>query len=135
MYSAAFIFEPGTYDERFHALDALIEQAARETPGFLGAETWRSDDGARRNATYYWETEDALRAFSANANHLEAKRMYRAWYRGFHIVIGQVIRSYGDGAFDHITPNQRAAALTGAPDAARRPLSSADSLPSNGEQR
>ena len=33
MYSAAFIFEPGTYDDRFHALDALIEQAARETPG------------------------------------------------------------------------------------------------------
>ena len=23
MYCAAFIFEPGTYDERFHALDAL----------------------------------------------------------------------------------------------------------------
>ena len=29
MYSAAFIFEPGTYDERFHTLDALIEEAAR----------------------------------------------------------------------------------------------------------
>lgn len=108
MYSAAFIFEPGVYDERFHALDALIEQAARETPGFLGAENWHSADGTRTNATYYWETEEALRAFSANPHHLEAKRQYREWYRGFHIVIAQVMRSYGDGAFDHFTPNQRA---------------------------
>ena len=107
MYSAAFIFEPGTYDERFHALDALIEQAARETPGFLGAETWRSDDGTRRNATYYWSTEEALRAFSANPHHLEAKRQYQAWYRGYHIVVAQVLHSYGDGAFAHLTPNQR----------------------------
>ena len=107
MYSAAFIFEPGVYDDRFHALDALIEQAARETPGFLGAENWCSDDGTRRNATYYWATEEALRAFSANPHHLEAKRQYRDWYKGFHIVIAQVLHSYGDGAFAHATPNQR----------------------------
>ena len=111
MYSAAFIFEPGVYDERFHALDALIERAARETPGFLGAETWRSVDGARSNATYYWASEDALQAFSANPHHQEAKRQYRQWYRGFHIVIAQVMRSYGDGAFEHFTPNERAQAL------------------------
>ena len=42
MYSAAFIFEPGTYDARYHALDALIEEAAHATPGYLGAESWKS---------------------------------------------------------------------------------------------
>jgi hypothetical protein len=41
MYSAAFIFEPGTYDERFLALDAQIEAAAQSNPGFLGRETWQ----------------------------------------------------------------------------------------------
>ena len=54
MYSAAFIFEPGQYDDRFHALDALIESAARANPGFLGSENWQSADGKRINATYYW---------------------------------------------------------------------------------
>ena len=37
MISAAFIFEPGTYDARFLALDAKIEAAAVATPGDLGA--------------------------------------------------------------------------------------------------
>ena len=53
MYSAAFIFEPGTYDERFHTLDAQIEAAAQSNPGFLGRETWQSEDGKRFNTTYY----------------------------------------------------------------------------------
>jgi len=110
MYCAAFIFEPGIYDERFHALDALIEEAAQATPGYLGAETWRSPDGTRSNATYFWDNQEALRAFSAHPKHLEAKRQYTQWYKGFHIVISQVLRSYGDGAIAHITPNERARA-------------------------
>ncbi len=110
MYSAAFIFEPGAYDERFHTLDALIEEAALATPGYLGAELWHSPDGVLRNATYFWESEEALRSFSAHPKHLEAKRQYTQWYKGFHIVISQVLRSYGDGKIAHITPNQRATA-------------------------
>ena len=107
MYAAAFIFEPGTYDERFHALDAQIEAAARSNPGFLGRETWQSEDGKRFNATYYWTDLDALKTFSQNPQHLEAKRDYQRWYKGFHIVISEVIRSYGDGALEHFTPNNR----------------------------
>ncbi len=30
MYSAAFIFEPGVYDNSFHALDALAGQPAAQ---------------------------------------------------------------------------------------------------------
>ncbi len=108
MYCAAFIFEPGTYDERFHALDAAIHEAAEANPGFLGRETWRSPDGKRLNASYYWSDLDSLKAFSSHPSHLEAKREYQRWYTGFHVVISQVIRSYGDNAFAHITPNSRA---------------------------
>ena len=32
MYIAAFIFEPGTYDNRFHALDANITPNTRTNP-------------------------------------------------------------------------------------------------------
>lgn len=108
MYSVAFIFEPGTYDERFYALDALIEEAARGTPGYLGSELWCSLDGVLTNTTYFWETEESLRAFSIEPRHLEAKRQYTQWYKGFHIVVSQVVRSYDDGTLPHITPNQRA---------------------------
>ena len=107
MYSIAFIFEPASYDERFHALDAQIEAAAQANPGYLGRENWQSADGKRFNATYYWSSLEALQTFSQNPQHLEAKRNYQRWYKGFHIVIAQVIRSYGDGTLNHITPNQR----------------------------
>ncbi|HSC13006.1 MAG TPA: DUF4188 domain-containing protein [Rhodanobacteraceae bacterium] len=109
MYSAAFIFEPGTDDARFHELNALIDAAARATPGYLGAESWRSPDGSRANSTYYWESLEALREFSTHPKHVEAKREYQRWYRGYHIVISKIVKSYGDGAFAHYTPNTRVA--------------------------
>jgi heme-degrading monooxygenase HmoA len=107
MYSAAFIFEPGEYDVRFHELNALIDRAAKATPGYLGSESWRSKDGNTSNATYYWSSLDALKEFSLHADHVEAKRQYTRWYRGYHIVISEVLRSYGDGTLEHVTPNER----------------------------
>ena len=107
MFSAAFIFKPGTYDDEFHRLNDLIDTAANNTEGYLGAETWHSADGKTLNATYYWETLEALKQFSRDPNHLEAKKQYSRWYDGYHIVISEVIRSYGDDALEHITPNDR----------------------------
>jgi heme-degrading monooxygenase HmoA len=109
MYSASFIFEAGTYDEEFHRLDALIEAAASATPGYLGQETWKSASGERSNVVYYWATLESLKAFSAHPQHLEAKSRYQQWYKGFHIVIAEIIKSYGDDVLKHVTPNERAA--------------------------
>ncbi len=108
MISASFIFTEGELDAAFHRLDALIEAAARETEGFLGKESWLSPDGAKRNAMYYWRDRAALAAFAAHPDHIEAKRQYARWHGGFHVVIAEVLKSYGDGAFDHVTPNRRA---------------------------
>ena len=107
MYSAAFIFKPGTYDDEFHRLNALIDKAARANPGFITAETWKSADGATLNATYYWQTLEDLRVFSQHPDHLEAKKQYRRWYDGYHIVISEILKSYGDDSIDHCTPNDR----------------------------
>ena len=107
MYSVSFIFEPGTYDARFHELNALIDAAARATPGYVGVESWRSPEGKRANATYYWESLERLREFCRHPQHAEAKLEYAKWYRGYHIVIAEVIRAYGDGGIDHFTPNER----------------------------
>ena len=107
MYSAAFIFRPGRYDDEFHRLNALIEEAAKRNDGFLGSETWHAADGRTLNATYYWESLEALEAFSRDPNHLEAKKQYSRWYDGYHIVVSEVLRSYGDDTLAHITPNDR----------------------------
>lgn len=108
MFSAAFIFQPGTYDEEFHRLNGLIDAAAKANPGFIGAETWRSEDGKLLNATYYWDSLESLQQFSRHPDHLAAKKQYSRWYDGYHIVVSEIIRSYGDEAFAHLTPNDRA---------------------------
>lgn len=107
MYSVSFIFEPGSCDARFHELNAAVDAVARATPGYIGAESWRSPDGTRANAVYYFDSLDALRAFSMHPRHAEAKREYRRWYRGYQVVVAQVVCSYGDGGFHHFTPNER----------------------------
>lgn len=109
MLSASFIFTETDLDEAFFALDAKIAQAAEETPGFLGKENWVSADGGKKNSVYYWEDQAALRAFSSHPLHLEAKQQYAKWYGGFHAVISEIVKSYGDGAIDHVTPNNRPA--------------------------
>ena len=109
MYSAAFIWEPGTYDDEFQRLNAIIDEVARSLPGFLGVDAWQKADGTRHNATYYWDSLDTLKTFSTHPGPLEAKRQYARWYNGYHIVVSEVLRSYGDGHFDHITPNDRRA--------------------------
>jgi heme-degrading monooxygenase HmoA len=107
VYSAAFIFEPGEYDAEFHRLNALIDAVAQANPGYLGRESWQAVEGTRRNVTYYWRDLDSLHAFSRDPAHLEAKRQYARWYRGYHIVIAEVLRAYGDGAFTHVVPIDR----------------------------
>ena len=41
--------------------------------------------------------------------HIEAKKRYADWYNGYHVVISEVLRSYGDAAFAHITPTAKRA--------------------------
>lgn len=107
MITASFIFTETTLDDEFFRLDNLIAEAAKATPGFLGKENWFTKDQGKRNSIYYWENEAALQAFSRHPSHVEAKKQYQKWYGGFHVVISEVTKSYGDGAFDHLTPNSR----------------------------
>lgn len=108
MYSVAFIFEPGHYDETFYELDMKIAAFAESMSGFIGKEVWQSEDGKRVNSTYYWRDEDSITAFARHPKHIEAKKQYSKWYTGYQVVISKVERSYGDGKINHLMPaNQR----------------------------
>ena len=107
MFSASFIWEPGVYDDEFQQLNAKIEELARSLPGFLGSDAWQSADGSRRSAVYYWESLEALKTFSTDPDHQAAKRQYSRWYKAYHVVVAEVLRTYGDGGLDHVTPNSR----------------------------
>ncbi|MEM1378174.1 MAG: DUF4188 domain-containing protein, partial [Pseudomonadota bacterium] len=89
-------------------LDGLIEEAAKANAGFVGKDVWVSEDGQRRNSTYYWKDKAALGEFARHPLHLKAKKQYERWYTGFHVIISEVTKTYGDGGIDHVTPDARA---------------------------
>jgi heme-degrading monooxygenase HmoA len=103
VFSLSFLFQPGAYDEEFHRLDGEIQAIADATPGYLGVESWMSDDGVRRNAVYYWDDLRHLKDFSRSAQHLRAKSEYARWYDGYQVVVAEITASYGDGRYPHVT--------------------------------
>lgn len=96
-FTAAFIFEPGEYDEEFHRLDTEIEAYAQSLPGFTKTERWISPDGRVRNSVYYFSDLAAIGQLASFAPHKEAKANYKKWYLGYRIEISEVTSTYGDG--------------------------------------
>jgi heme-degrading monooxygenase HmoA len=103
MISATFIFDTRQFDAEFHRLDALIAAAARETDGYLGEEAWEDGKSGRISNVYYWESQAGLQQLMAHPKHQEAKRRYGEWLSGYQVIIAEVLRTYGDKAFDHPT--------------------------------
>lgn len=78
--------------------DRMVE-LAKEQPGFLGIESARDGVGI---TVSYWESEEAIRAWHAHAEHQVAQRLgYRQWYSSFRLRIARVERAYG---FDRHRP-------------------------------
>lgn len=109
MIAAQFIFQPGVYDDEFHALDTAIDEAAAALPGFRGTDRWQSADGTRTNAVYYFDSMEDVTALARVAEHRDAKGKVARWYEGYQVVVTEVIASYGDGNIPHITTGFRRA--------------------------
>ena len=100
MLLCQFIFEPGEYDAEFHELDASIEKYAQSLKGFVKTVRWVSLDGKLRNSIYYFEDQESLAQLARFENHIEAKKKYAKWYKGYRIEISEAKQSYGDGNLD-----------------------------------
>lgn len=101
MYTATFTFAPGSYDDSFHALDQRIAHMARTLPGYLGEESWENPATGLVCNVYYWESLEALQALIHHPDHQAAKQQQGRWLQGYHVVVAQVIGSYGDGGIAH----------------------------------
>jgi len=101
IFTATFTFAAGTFDDEFRALDAQIADAAKRIPGYLGEEVWENPTSGLISTVYYWENMQALQALMNHPAHLAAKREQARWLNGYHVVIAQVIGSYGDGGIPH----------------------------------
>lgn len=74
--------------------DRLSELVARR-PGFLGMESVRGDDGFGITVAYF-ETEEALAGWKADAEHRDAQERGREqWYERYQVRVARVERAYG----------------------------------------
>ncbi len=84
-----------TRTEGDHGYGAMAERMvalAAQQPGFLGAESARNEVGI---TVSYWKDLESIRAWKANAEHLEAQRLGHAqWYSAFTTRIAKVERDY-----------------------------------------
>jgi heme-degrading monooxygenase HmoA len=82
-------------DAGYEEAAARMEALAATQPGYLGIESARGADGLGITVSY-WATEDAMRAWKRNAEHLVAQRRGREeWYRSFRVRVCRVERDYG----------------------------------------
>ena len=101
MYAATFTFAKKQFDEDFHRLDQAIAAAAKALPGYLGEESWDNASTGLSCNVYYWESLEALQALMQHPMHLQAKAAQANWLDGYHVVISQVLRSYGEPTWSH----------------------------------
>lgn len=98
VYSSTFIFAKRQFDAEFHRLDQIIARVAKETPGYLGEESWENTATGVVSNVYYWSSLSALQALMTHPAHLQAKAAQATWLDGYRVVIAQVLRAYGDGS-------------------------------------
>jgi heme-degrading monooxygenase HmoA len=102
LFSSTFIFAKKQYDAEFHALDAVIAEVAKSTPGYLGEENWENSATGLVSNVYYWESLEALQQLMKHPSHLEAKQKQANWLNGYRVEISEVIRTYGDSILPNV---------------------------------
>lgn len=72
-------------------------ELAQSQPGYVGVETVRGTDGFGITVSY-WESEEAISHWKANAEHQIAQQLGREkWYSSFELRVCRIERSYGTG--------------------------------------
>ncbi len=90
IFSAQRTGEDNGYAEAAARMDAL----AVTMPGYLGIESARDENGFGVTVSY-WESEDAIRNWKRNAEHLESQRRGREdWYSNYIVRVAKVERAY-----------------------------------------
>jgi heme-degrading monooxygenase HmoA len=91
-YAVIFTSLRTDVDEGYGAMAERMVALAAQQPGFLGVESARDGVGI---TVSYWTDLESIRAWKANAEHLEAQRLgHQKWYAAFMTRIAKVERDY-----------------------------------------
>lgn len=79
-------------DAGYDAMSERMVALAQAQPGYLGMESAREGVGI---TVSYWTDLDSIRAWKANAEHLQAQALgHQQWYSAFTTRIAKVEREY-----------------------------------------
>ena len=80
-------------DQGYGETAALMQQLAKEAPGYLGFET--AQEGDFEITVSYWRDAEALTAWKRHMDHAAAQRLGRErWYAAYKVRVARVERAY-----------------------------------------
>jgi heme-degrading monooxygenase HmoA len=94
-YAVIFSSQRTEGDRGYNRMAERMFEIASRQPGFLGVESARDADGFGITVSY-WESEQAIVAWKAHAEHQPAQAAgKRVWYADYQLRIAKVERAYG----------------------------------------
>ncbi len=88
----------------YRETDERLAELVVSMPGFLGVEAVRDQAGVGITVSY-WASEEAIRNWQRQAEHLVAQRLGRErWYERYELRVSRVERAYG---FDRAAETKR----------------------------
>jgi heme-degrading monooxygenase HmoA len=93
-YAVVFSSQRYAEDAGYGAMGDRMVELAKQQPGYLGVESVRGADGFGITVSY-WESEEAIRNWKANAEHRAAQTTgWNTWYQHFELRVAKVERAY-----------------------------------------
>ena len=94
-YAVIFAAQRNDGDDGYAETSARMESLAASMPGFLGLQSARGEGGFGVTVSY-WESEEAIRNWKRNTEHLHAQRRgAKDWYSHYEVRVAKVERAYG----------------------------------------
>ena len=93
-YAVIFSNTKTANDHGYSEMAAKMENLASEQPGYLGIESI-SDSHGKAITISYWESEESIRSWKQNTEHLQAQQTGKTtWYEDYAVRIAKVERAY-----------------------------------------
>lgn len=91
-YSVIFTSTKVSESQEYEEMSKIMEDLAKEQPGFLGLESARGEIGI---TVSYWESLESIAKWKQHTQHITAQIKGREdWYNQYSVRIGKVEREY-----------------------------------------
>jgi heme-degrading monooxygenase HmoA len=93
-YAVIFASQRTARENGYTKMADLLDELAKEQPGYLGAEFSRDESGFGITVSY-WRDLESIARWKTQATHVQAQKLGKSdWYSSFELRISKVERAY-----------------------------------------